>query len=183
MVGTKGLVEVEFAGGFEAPTPVWGQHSFTVNLIAELKKVHDSGTTVYDLHRNLWNTLQHYRPQQDGRERRAKPHHEWLAPWPMSQFRSIHLQSLLSTAPIQLQNAARTQTTSLQRARSFDIVKLQAVRLPIQRYGGYIDFLILRKSKKSTNGLNPSTSQDFTMQQLQRKRKKQADGFYNTIYL
>lgn len=144
MDGTKGLVEVEFAGGFEAPTPVWGQHSFTRNLVAELQKVHDSGTTVYDLHRNLWNTLQHYRPQ-EGRERRAKPHHEWLAPWPISQPRSIHLQSLLSIAPIQLQNAARTQTNSLQRARSFDIVKLQAVRLSIQRYANYIDFLLLRK--------------------------------------
>jgi hypothetical protein len=96
-----------------------------VNLVAELKKVHDSGISVLKLHDNLSDTLQHYRPQ-DGREKRANPHHEWLA---MSghPLRSIHLQSLLSTAPIQMQNAARTQTASLQRARSFDIVKLQAV--------------------------------------------------------
>lgn len=133
VTGTKGLVEVEFAGGFEAPTPIWGPHSFTKNLVDELKKFHDSGVTLYELHHSLWNTLQRYRPPQGGRERRAKPHHEWLAPRPTIQYRSIHLQSLLSTAPIQLQNAARTQITSLQRARSFDIIKLQAVRLPSQR--------------------------------------------------
>jgi hypothetical protein len=120
------MVEVEFAGGFEAPTPIWGPHSFTVNLVSELKKVHDSGISVLDLHGNVSYSLQHYRPQDDGRERRANPHHEWLAK--SVPLRSIHLQSLLSTAPIQLQNAARTQTTTLQRASSFDIVKLQAVR-------------------------------------------------------
>jgi hypothetical protein len=125
--GAKGLVEVEFAGGFEAPTPVWGPHSFTRSLVNELEKVYDSGTTVYGLHHNLWNTLQHYRPQQNGREMRAKPHHEWLAPWPTPQYRSIHLQNLLSTAPMQLQQDASSQTTSLQRASSFDIVKIQAV--------------------------------------------------------
>jgi hypothetical protein len=94
------MVEVEFAGGFEAPTPVWGPHSFTVNLVSELKKVRDSGISVLDLHTKVVSSLQHYRPQHDGHKRRANPHHEWLAK--SESLRSVHLQSLLSTASIQL---------------------------------------------------------------------------------
>lgn len=124
--GAKGMVEVIYASGFEGTTPIWGSHSFTASLISELKRAHNRGTTALDLQNNLSNTLRRYRPQVEGREKRADPHHVWLArPEPL---RTIRLQSFLSTAPLQLmQTTSQSPTHSVDNHESQFISKLHGV--------------------------------------------------------
>jgi hypothetical protein len=96
-VAFKPIVEVIAACGFEAGTPLHGEHTFTANLVLELKlqehwdrKPH--GTNVRYINARLIDRLKEFRPI-EGKERRHTSTHFWLLDDPDST-RNIKLGRL-----------------------------------------------------------------------------------------
>jgi hypothetical protein len=77
------MVEVIAASEFENKTPLRGKHTFTANLVQELrecllKEVPPKDVPAAYLHTKLINRLKHYKPP-DKIERRVTPIHYFLA--------------------------------------------------------------------------------------------------------
>lgn len=82
------IAEVVAATGFTASTPLFGEHTFTANLILELRLPEHwdrkpDGTNVRFINSGLINRLKRFHPN-DGKERRQTSNHFWILDYPHS---------------------------------------------------------------------------------------------------
>ena len=69
-VRTAGVVEVLGACGFEATTPLYGEHCFTHNLVAQLEDDCEKQQKIEEFYTNLYARLNNYNPK-EGSQKRA----------------------------------------------------------------------------------------------------------------